>query len=241
MKKEVLKRSLIILAVLFLSVNINISAIGNQPNQNSQDRDLPSFTEINLAISANIYLKQSDKQSFKIEASDEMLELIETKVSNGELTIKWKKNNVSHSEKIKIYISMKDINALKISGSGDIIADGKIETQNLELKISGSGDISLNELNAKNISAKISGSADIVINGGNDAEKLDISISGSGDVKTSGLKVKEVEVTVSGSGDCYVYASEKLTARVAGSGDIYYSGNAFIDAKVAGSGSIKHR
>jgi len=220
--------------ILLLGINFNLSA------QEGQTRNLPSFDELNLSISANVYLKQGNEQKVVIQASDKTLELIETEVKGSALTIKWTRTNIRNSDKIKIYIIMKDINALRIAGSGDIIGSGLISSTNLELKISGSGNISLPDVKAEKISSKISGSADISIGGSQTVNMLDVGISGSGDVKAQDLPVNNAEVSISGSGDCSVYALESLKARVAGSGDVYYKGSATIDAKVSGSGSVKH-
>lgn len=220
--------------LLFANIQLHAGSI-----HDSKNRTLPKFSSVKLAISANVYLTQSNTQSLKIEASDKLTELIETVVKNGQLTIKWSKNNVHHSEKIKIYISMKEVTGLAISGSGDIIADNKINTDKIDLAISGSGNISLQNLNANDIKSKISGSADIKIAGTQTASRLSIAISGSGDVKASGLLVKNVKIKISGSGNCKVNVSGQLDAAISGSGDVYYKGQPIINGKVAGSGKIK--
>jgi hypothetical protein len=221
---------------ILLVTNFQINA---KTFQNSKNRDLPKFTSVKLAIGANVYLTQSNKQSFRIEASEKLIQLIETEVKNGKLIIKWTKRNVRHSEKIKIYISMEEIEGVAISGSGDIIADGKIKTDKIDLAISGSGDISFSNLEANDIKSRISGSADIYLAGSQTANSLSVAISGSGDVKAVKLPVKNVSIKISGSGDCKVNVIDRLDATVSGSGDIYYKGRPVINGKVAGSGSIK--
>jgi len=220
LKTRNMKKKLFISVLgILLITNFQISA---HALQNSKIRNLAEFSSMRLAISANVYLTQSNTQSLRIEASDKLVELIETEVKNGQLTIKWSKNNVRHSEKIKIYISMKEVTGLAISGSGDIIADSKINTDKIDLAISGSGNIFLQDLNANDIKSRISG-----------------AISGSGDVKASELPVKNVKIKISGSGNCKVNVSERLDAVISGSGDVYYKGRPIINGKVAGSGKIK--
>ncbi len=228
---------------LFISV-ISILLITNfqihaNTLQNSENRNLPKFTSVKLAIAANVYLSQDGKQSFRIEASDKLIKLIKTEVKNGKLTIKWTKNNVRHSEKIKIYISMEEIEGVAISGSGGIIAEDNIKAENLELAISGSGDIRFNNLEANSIKSSISGSADIFLAGSKTANSLSVAISGSGDVKAANLQVKNVRIKISGSGDCRVNAVDLLEASVSGSGDVFYKGRPKVNGKVAGSGSIR--
>ncbi len=208
--------------------------------QQGQERNLPAFNELNLAINAEVFLKQGPVQKVEIQASDRLLKLIETNVKGKSLTIEWSKMFVSNTEKIKIYITMVDVNGINISGSGDINAESSISTSKIDLAISGSGNINLHDLKAESISSSISGSADIILSGTNPANQMDASISGSGNIKAQDLPVKKVEVSISGSGNCWVNGLETIEANVAGSGDVYYKGNATIDGEVAGSGSIKH-
>ncbi len=239
MKKLKIIRTATIYFIMWIFV-LHASACSNSINQGKQERNLDSFNELNLSISADVILVQGSKQKVEIQASDKLLNLIETDVKAGVLTIKWSKWNVNYNEKIKIYITMVDIKALRISGSGDIIAEGKISGNSIDLAVSGSGDIKLSELAANDIKSKISGSADIVIGGNNTANTLEASISGSGNIDAANLSVKNVEITVSGSGDFRVNALETIKARISGSGDVYYKGSATVDARVSGSGSVQH-
>ncbi len=237
--KTINKITSILLTVLF-TISANTFVLANSAYQGGKVRNVPAFSELNLSISANVYLKQGSTQKVEIQASDKLLEKIETEVKGGALTIKWTERNVRHSEKIKIYITMTDVNALRIAGSGDIIGSGLISTSDLQLKISGSGNIELPDVKANKIASKISGSADISLKGSSVVDEFSIAISGSGDVNAGDLPAKDVTIAISGSGDCKVHANGTLKARVAGSGDVYYKGKAVIDSKVSGSGSIKH-
>ena len=67
---------------------------------------MPTFSELNLSISADVQLKQGNTQKVEIHASDKLLEKIETEVKGDALNIKWNERNVWNKEKIKIYIIM---------------------------------------------------------------------------------------------------------------------------------------
>jgi len=226
--------------MMMLAICIAIIVTNAKLYAQGKERKLASFNELNLGISGELYLKQGTLQKVQIQASDKTLELIETEVKDGVLNIKWNRWNVSNKETIKIYITMVDINAVRVSGSGDINSVGPISSNNIDVSISGSGNININELSAENIKSSISGSADISLAGKNLANQMSASISGSGNIKAQDLAVKNVEASISGSGDCSVKAMDTLRARIAGSGNIYYKGNATIDGKFSGSGSIKH-
>jgi hypothetical protein len=240
MKKNQVIKLTSICMILWLIIATPFISCKAAAKQTSSERNLPPFSELNLCISANVILTQGPTQKVDIQASDRLLNLIETEVNGGKLTIKWSERFVRQNENIKIYITMVDVKSLRVSGSGDITSSGNVSASDINLAISGSGTIKLEQLKAGTIESSISGSADIIVGGTEVANNLNASISGSGNIKAPDLPVKNIDISISGSGNCYVKAQESIKARISGSGDILYSGQATIDAKVSGSGGVKH-
>ena len=208
-----------------------------------QTRDLPSFSEISLRISAKVYLEQGEKQSVRIVADSETLEQVITEVKGRTLNIRFPNNNIFKRwdpGKIEIYISVPEVDGLNLSGSGDIISE-KIETRILDLLISGSGNIKIEELIAERVSATISGSGNIKIEGSGVADELKTRITGSGNIDAIGFEAKNVDSQTSGSGNSSVFSNGLIKVRIAGSGNVYYTGNPAIESSIAGSGKVKER
>jgi hypothetical protein len=208
-----------------------------------QTRDLPSFSEISLRISAKVYLEQGEKQSVRIVASSETLEQVITEVKGRTLNIRFPNNNIFKRwdpGKIEIYISVPEVDGLNLSGSGDIISE-KIETRILDLLISGSGNIKIEQLVAERVNATVSGSGNIKIEDGGVADELKTRITGSGNIEASGFEAENVDAQTSGSGNCSVFSNGMIKVRIAGSGNVYYTGNPAIESSIAGSGKVKER
>ncbi len=214
----------------------------NQARAEEQNRDVPSFSEISMRVSGKVYLEQGDRQSVRIVASQSTLDEIVTEVKDRSLIIRFKSNNLFmrsfNPGKIEIYVTVPEINALSVSGSGDITASNEIKSRILDLSVSGSGNISFDQLVADRVKAGISGSGNVTVDSGR-SEDLTISVSGSGSFKGSDFKVRTVDARISGSGNCTVHAGESLKARVTGSGNVTYSGNPMVDTSVVGSGRVK--
>jgi hypothetical protein len=208
-----------------------------------EDREVSSFSEISLRISGKVHLEQSNRQSVRIEAKSSTLEEIITEVKGRTLVIRLKNSNIFwrsfNPGRVDIYITVPEINALSVSGSGDIVADSKIKSHILDLAVSGSGDISLKNLDAGRVKAAVSGSGNILIGKGGVADELAVALSGSGNVKAENFEAKNVNAKIAGSGSCMVHAADYLKARLSGSGNVLYKGNPQIDASVAGSGRVK--
>ncbi len=220
-----------------------VMLVSFQAKAETEIRELASFSEISLRIPAKVYLEQGKKQSVEIVAKSSTMEEIITEVKGRQLIIRFATKNYLWKSftpgKIEIFITVPEIDAIALSGSGDIINDGPIESRILDLSVSGSGDILLDDLKANRVKASISGSGDLEIDGNGEADDLTVTLSGSGDFDGIGFKTKDVNVKIAGSGNASVHAEKSLTARIAGSGNITYKGNPLVDQGIVGSGKVK--
>lgn len=229
-------RFTVIIAIIALLVSTQVKA-------ENKSRELDSFSEISLRIPAKLYVEQGSKQSCEIVAKSSTMDEIITEVKGRELIIRFAAKNYLWKSftpgKIEIYITVPEIDALSLSGSGDIENDGPIESRILDLAVSGSGDIVLDDLKADRVKANISGSGNVELAGSESADDLTVNISGSGDFKGINFEVTDVSVKIAGSGNASVHAEKHLNARIAGSGDVTYKGNPLIDQGIVGSGKVK--
>ena len=210
--------------------------------QTSQKREVPAFTEISLRIGANVHLKQGEPQSVEVKCSATTMAKLITEVSDRKLVIKYPTDawfSKWNPGPVDIYVTMPQIDALSISGSGSIFSEGKIESRILDATISGSGDIKLVDLKAEKVSASLSGSGNIHLFGKQNASELKAAISGSGNIKAIEFPADNVDVKISGSGNCWVNCTKKLNIKLAGSGNVTYRGNPSVDSSIAGSGKVK--
>lgn len=222
-----------------LSLYITAFCIFSATAQN-RTVDVGSFDDLSLGIAAKLYLTQGNNEKVEIECDDERFNEIEFDYSGDKLVIKnrdkWNWKSSGKSE-ITIYITMKEINRLSVSGSGDLIGKNKIKTDDLTLSVSGSGDIKL-DVDSEEMDLRISGSGGISLNGS--SSEMDARISGSGKVKAEDMEVKVFKASISGSGTCYITALEEINANISGSGTVYYSGNPDkVISNSSGSGKVR--
>ncbi|MCF6356706.1 MAG: DUF2807 domain-containing protein [Draconibacterium sp.] len=232
MKTKIIIFSLFILGIFF----------SNSLFAENEDRNVPTFSEVALRISAKLYITQGDVQSVKITAKSSTLEELITEVKGRTLNIRFPnkmffKGNFNPG-KIEIHITVPVIDGLTLSGSGDILAK-EIKSRIIDLAVSGSGDIVIDKLKTKRVTAALSGSGGITIKDGGVADEFTASISGSGDVDAIGFEASDVSVRISGSGNCSITSNGVIKGRVSGSGDVNYKGNPSIDFSVAGSGRVQ--
>lgn len=204
----------------------------------TQSRAVSGFTGVGLGLPAEVEVRIGTTEGVTIETDENLLPHIETVVKGGTLEIRAKQDRTNLQSKLmKVVVQARQIDHLKVGGSGSISAD-TLRSPKLAFDIGGSGNIAVKHAEAEKVAVAIGGSGNAKLSGGK-AGKLDVSIAGSGDVVAGSLQADDVDVTIAGSGDATVWARNNLKMSVAGSGDVQYYGHPQVKKSVAGSGSTK--
>ncbi|MCB0581368.1 MAG: DUF2807 domain-containing protein [Phaeodactylibacter sp.] len=204
----------------------------------SKALELNGFTKISLGTPGEVFLSQGEAYSFRVEAQQNIIDNLETKINGEELEIGFDKSVRSY-ESLKFYITMPTLEEVNLAGSGDVAGETPFSgLGNFEANIAGAGNVSLS-LEARAVSLSIAGSGDIELDG--TAESVEVNIMGSGSVRAESLSTPTADINIAGSGDCAIDATKKLDVSIAGSGDVYYLGSPEISKSIAGSGSVKKK
>ncbi len=95
-------------------------------------------------------------------------------------TEKWRDWSWHNDSQITVYVTVKDIDAISVSGSGDLIAETPLTGNNFNVNVSGSGSLEAEIQATGDMNAGVSGSGRIELKG--KFKNLESSISGSGDL-----------------------------------------------------------
>ncbi|HEX2606705.1 MAG TPA: head GIN domain-containing protein [Flavisolibacter sp.] len=204
------------------------------------NRSVSPFAGIDLRCSASVYFTQSPDYKVEVSAQRNILDVLETYVSDNKLVVKFKNGvNVRSHEAIRVIVSAPTLRSLRVSGSGNINVTGPFNPSMLDMDISGSGSILISELHTDFMDAKISGSGNIKVVSGTATEET-LKISGSGNLDLTDVVAARIRTMTSGSGNIKVTATENLDVTISGSGDVFYKGSPAINLKVSGSGKVVH-
>lgn len=236
------KKSFLVLSALLLllfATSCKKKINGDGPSV-AQSRTVTDFTKVSLSIPGILYVTQEPGYKLTIDAQQNILDIIETAVSGGELRIKFDNTKrVGSHDKIVMRVSAPLFNRLNLSGTGDISGANALQTSSLQLGLSGSGSIILPEAEVTgNIEAFISGSGNIQVNTGT-ADAGNLNISGSGGIEMLGVTFKSIETRISGSGNIKAAVTNQLEAHISGSGSVYYKGSPTVNTHISGSGSVR--
>lgn len=253
-----MKKQGIILSILLLWAVATIQA------QTRETRNVDTFTKIAFRVPGKLYLRQGSPQKVVIEGKKDILEEIETDVEGDRLVIekegKWMDWHWDNDDEVKVYITVKDIAGLSVGGSGDLIGETKIVTDDINLNVSGSGNMKVEVEATGDIESDVSGSGNIDLKGTCKSFNSDVSgsgkvilalrasgnadfgVSGSGKIEASG-SASRVKTSISGSGKILAANLEtnSCEVRITGSGDVEINVKNELDANITGSGSVRYK
>jgi Putative auto-transporter adhesin, head GIN domain len=204
----------------------------------TESRNVSGFDEVSLSGTGNLTITRTGTESLTIEAEDNIIPYLKTDVANNRLTIGTKDNvSIQPTRPISYNLTVKDLSALDLSGSGKINAS---DISNLsQVTLSGSGNMDASGISSDKLIAQISGSGQMRAAG--KAGSQDVRISGSGSYQADNLESKEARLEVSGSGHSTINVSDKLDVKISGSGSVEYIGNPTVTQDVSGSGRLGKR
>lgn len=197
-----------------------------------------AYESIEVTGSLEIKLIAGQEGTIAVTTDDNIQEYVKVTNNNGILNIKLEDGYyLKPKNSILVTVPVISVNGVSLVGSGEIVGDLSIKSEDFNVKLTGSGEITL-DINATNTKVSLVGSGDITLNG--ETLNLKANLTGSGEINAHKFKAQITKVTVSGSGDASVYASQSIEATVNGSGSIDYNGNPKqTSLSENGSGSIK--
>lgn len=182
----------------------------------TENRNLSECSGIIISSVGTVYLTQSDEQSILIEADDNIIDRVITRNLGGSLSISLAEGSYSNIT-LRLYVSLKTITNLSISGAGLVECDEPITSDNITCYVNGAGKI------------KLAGK-------GNNINCL---IDGAGNIDAKDFMADTCDVVVNGTGNCTVFVMDNLDASVNGVGSIIYYGNPTkITTSITGLGQI---
>ena len=139
MKKVVM----LLLTAFVLTSCINITETHSDKPVKEENRQIPAFERIRLLGSPTVYYTQADSVSLRVEAPEDLLELVETEVHDGVLTVQLRDGaqdiirlkRLISGDDVSIFVTSPDLIDVQLVGSGDFKCDSHLDTDNLNVEL----------------------------------------------------------------------------------------------------------
>ena len=192
--------------------------------------DFGEITSIDAGYNYEIHVTEGRSDKVKVVFDSEVEDLLEVRYSsNGKRLTLFAKNNISQRVRngrtvpVHVYLEMRYINTLSLSGAAKADFTGSFKTENLDLDVSGAAGVSGLEIDGITMDADCSGAADVYLTG-TFMDKADLDISGAAKMVYDGDS-KALDADVSGASkfrcsgrfdECEVKCNGASTATLSG-------------------------
>ena len=219
-----MEKKFMFLVVLVLALSACTFAVSYDEGSGvvvNETRQVSDFDEVAFTGIGILYITMGDDVQLEIEAEDNILPHIETRVRGDRLEISFDRdqweNLIRPTEPIRYFLTVHSLKEVNLSGLGDVRIE-EIEADRLVLTLSGAGRIET--------SGEV---ADQVIN-----------VTGAGSYDGGDMRSERIDVNLSGAGSATVWATEFLDVNISGLGNVRYYGNPEVRETVSGLGNLEN-
>lgn len=232
----------VVLSLLLMSCNFDLNlspGVRGNGNVQTMERNLDGdFNQIEVSRGLDVYLTQSDTPMLKVQADENLHDIIVTEIDEGVLKI-YAAENISYSEAQKVMVNVEDINYISATSGSDVYSTNTIESNSIKLVTTSGADLEV-DIDAQSTTLSSTSGSDIKVSG--QTVTLSASATSGADIKARNLISESCTASVTSGADITVHATEKLTASATSGGDISYYGNPKSVSESDGvSGSIRKR
>jgi hypothetical protein len=133
-----------LLAILFLLAGCGgLRTVRGTGDMASEDREVGDFSAVDLAGIGNVLVEFGDKAALRIEAEENLLPYLESKVEGDTLNLGIREGvNIFPTQGIFYYLTVSDLEEITVSGLGNVDVP-RLEGTNTAITVSGGGDINI--------------------------------------------------------------------------------------------------
>ncbi|WP_346236066.1 head GIN domain-containing protein [Niabella insulamsoli] len=204
----------------------------------SKTYNLKDFSQIDVGESMDIYLKQANEFSVKIETDENLFNYLDVAVHDHQtLDIESKNDvNLDPTGEIKVYIAAPSLDKISVSGAAEVKTEGKfIQDKKIRFDISGASSGTLS-LRAPVIELESTGASTLTADG--ECRDLKANASGAATINAYNLKSENSDADASGASTIRLFSSISLKAEASGASGIKYKGNPQVTSNVSGASSV---
>lgn len=188
----------------------------------TRDVAVNSFNQLNVSGVFNVILAQGSKEAVKIEAEDNLQELVQVNGEGSTLTVSMKKDvNIKHSKKMNVYITFKQLKGLDLKTVGNVTTTGTLNFDDLQFNNKSVGNVTL-KLSARSVNLENKSVGNLDLEG--KADNAVVKNKSVGNFNAANFVVQTMDIDNNGIGNAEVNAEKNLKLKSSGLGKVKNKG-----------------
>ena len=202
----------------------------------TETRSVNIFDGISVGGGFEVDVKTGPVVSVVVEADDNIMKHIETRVSGNTLKISTEDLHNYSDVHMKVYITAPSIRTIKASSSAEVTVQDVLKNSGkLTFKASSGSEI-VAEVDAPDVEADVSSGGYISLSG--KTRNYTAEASSGSEIRSWDLKTENTKVSVSSGASAKVHASVSLNATASSGSTVRYHGAASVSQSVSSGGSV---
>ena len=211
---------------------------GIKGNRNvvSEDRTISdNFDEIKVQQGIQLFITQDNTTEIKVEADENIIDLLITEVKDNELKIYFEKN-VNRAKARNVFLSTATIKKIKASSGASVKSENTFQVASLDLDASSGSSIKF-YVSADDVTTETSSGANIKVYG--KSKSFSGKASSGSSIDADELEAIDAYAKASSGANINVNVTGKLTAKASSGVDIDYEGSPTdINKDTSSGGSV---
>lgn len=196
--------------------------VGNG-NVVTQQRPLGAFSKLNVRVGMHVVIAKGNEAIATLEGDSNILEFIQTDISNDELTIMLKPNQSYNQKKgTTVTIHVRDLDQITVSTGCVVESSLPIRSKNLTATVE-TGSKLITAIDAKSLTLTVRQGSQATLEGS--ASDADIRLSGAGKLDADQLTISRATVQLNGASSASLHVTKTLSATADGISTVSYRGN----------------
>jgi len=204
-----------------------------------KDISVKDFNSIDITIACELYLRQGDQESLRVEAEKDIFDKLEIDVRDSTLYLETDRDRNFKDWDVEVYLTVKQLQSIDIGGAVKLRTNGTLTADRLELDVSGAADLEM-RIEVDKLLADFGGAVNAELEG--KARYVVMDMSGASNVEADELMTDAFYLEFSGFGKAGIYAEKVLKVDMSGMGVVKYGGEPRkVKTNSSGLGIIKPR
>lgn len=229
---------------LLLPALLSFAALAPAAAQSAQTRAVPTFHAISVGTGIELALTAGRSQRVEVSAAtDELRDRIETTVSGGVLSLRYKNpddrdNRDRTNKRLRVAVTADELTALTAGSGSSVRTSGDFDAADFQLEVSSGASVQAG-LDTGTLTVRQSSGSSADLSGR--ATTLDVQTSSGATTDAHDLKADHCRAQASSGSSVRVAVKEDLVAQASSGGSISYQGSPQLTKRTSSGGSVSGR
>ena len=203
------------------NVDLNLDSIKGEGEVRTETRTVGDFNKIKASRGLRVILSDGPTGEVKVQANDNLHDIIITEVENNTLIIKSEKN-IRRADAKNIMVNVSNLKGIKSSSGAAVRSNDEIKTAEIDLDASSGSNINI-DVFAKEVVCSSSSGSTIKVSG--ETGRVIADSSSGSNINTSDLKSGSCEASSSSGSSIKLYCENTIVAKASSGSSIRYKGS----------------